>query len=175
MTEFTITSFRAIDAARFAVVYTDGGSPARTVEQQQPVERIASLMAEYGISDPGEALDLLLHGAHFAEYAQGLDPRDDPATVAGWIAGTGPDAETITTYRAESTRDAGGAFRCRVDAVKADHLTISDPDGLLPTFTPDPEVVRHYMAQADIARWENMYGGLPESDEGPSAPLALRG
>jgi hypothetical protein len=175
MTDFEIISVREIDADRIAVNYTDHGAPARTVEHQLPKARVAAQMGEYGIEDPAEALDLLLHSAHLAEYAQALDPRDDPAAVAGWVLGTGPDAQTITTYLAESTRDAGGAYRCRADAVKANHVTITDPGGLLPVIVPADGLVAHHMALADVTRWETTYGGLPEPDGALDAPLILKG
>src|SRR4051812_32288762 len=79
---------------------------------QIPYAAVYSRMALYGIADPGDALYEIVRET-IALRQPAMDPRDDPALIAGWVTTTGPDAEPVHAYNARSTADAGGAYRCR--------------------------------------------------------------
>jgi hypothetical protein len=138
-----------------------------------PVGNLETLMAEYGLDDPAEALDVLLHDPHAWAWIGTLDPRDDPAAVAGWVTTDLPDAEPVTLFNARSTTDARGAHRARIAAVKeAGATAVVDPDGLLAevlSMPLDDAKQRDHAEQVDVYRWQLVYGGLP--DQTPPLPL----
>lgn len=142
-----------------------------------PPDALAGRAAEYGLTDPAEILDHILHEA----FAPSVDagPLEDPAAAAGWVTTTDPDSEPIHLYNARSTGDALGAHRARV--IGLGHRVL-DPDGLLPAFlerVPVDEAVRRaHREWVDITRWHGVYGGLPLPDQGRSAgriPIQARG
>lgn len=164
---YTITGVRTTNG-KLAVAYTDGGDPAADPECSQethlPSTRISAFMAEYGITDPADALDQVLHAFHVHRYLETLDPRDDPAVVQGWVTTETPDAEPVHLFNARSTTDAAGAHRARTDATKAAHSVITDPGGLLAPLHAAPvdtALIEMHRQRVDITRWELVYGGLP--------------
>ncbi len=173
MIEYTITDVRRSHSV-VAVTYT-AGDPDKLWELHMPLLKLDAFTAEYGITDPLDALDAIVHAAHIDTYLSGLDPRDDPATVAGWVTTNEPDAEPVLCYNARSTADAGGALLARLDATKAGHALITDPQGLLALAVPlmaDPGRCAQFREQVDVSRWLTVYGDLPLPE--PDRPAAGR-
>lgn len=124
--------------------------------------------AEYGLTDPAEILDVILHEA----FAGSVDdsPRDDHAAAAGWVTTTDPDAEPVRLYNARSTADALGAHRARV---KGSGHRVTDPDGHLARFLEgisiDWNLHRKHREFVDTMRWHKIYGGLPLPEPRPAS------
>jgi len=126
---------------------------------------LACRAAEYGLTSPADALDVILHEVFQPSVWD--DPKDDPATRAGWVTTDGPDAEPISLYTARSTADARGAHRARCRS--AGHR-VTDPGGLLPallaTVPADDGLYRAHRERVDVTRWHMTYGDLPDVPEG---------
>jgi hypothetical protein len=123
-----------------------------------PREAVHNRMGVYDITTPDDAILALIHEYHWTTVRP--DPRDDPAVVQGWVTTDTPDSEPVHVYNARSGRDVIGAHRARWNACKK-ILDLRDPDGLLPTPTPDPAAVRRHREDADVLRWVTAYGDLP--------------
>jgi hypothetical protein len=168
MNQYVITSV-VLDGRNWVVHYDapDGTEWAHSF----PVGNLETLMAEYGLDDPAEALDVLLHDPHAWAWIGTLDPRDDPAVAGGWVTTDQPDAEPVTLFNARSTTDARGAHRARIAAVKdTGAAVVTDPDGLLAQVldTPLDDGRRSEHAEhVDIFRWTLVYGGLPTGQAQP--------
>jgi hypothetical protein len=128
-------------------------------------DAMAGRGAEYGLTDPVEILDHILHEA-FAPPV-GSSPLDDPAAAGGWVTTADPDSEPIQLYNARSTRDALGAHRARIAG--SGHRVL-DPDGLLTQFAArvpvDEGLKRAHREWVDVTRWHMIYGDLPDAPEG---------
>lgn len=135
-----------------------------------PREAVANRMGAYGITDPAEALQSCIHQAHWMLVRPA--PRDDPAVVQGWVTSTTPDAEPVRVYNSPIGADAAGAYAARMSACR-ELMQLSDPDGLLPDYTPTPERVRYHRELTDTTRWLTVYGALPQPplDTRPRIPL----
>jgi len=127
--------------------------------------------AEYGLTDPEEILDVVLH-----EPFQEPDPSvvsvlppsvRDPSRTAVKAVRTTSDRHGPKMRYAESTKAARDAHRARIKAVKKERTRLVDPDGLLAhvhrDHGMDPERIRAKAREVDVARWTNLYGGLPVS------------
>lgn len=179
MTEYHVTGVRRQGPLLLIAMAEAGGTdPVR--ELHIPAEAVEVRMSEYGLPDAAAALDVVLHEMLWTEYAGTLDPRDDPALVAGWVTDAGPDAVPIGLYMARSGADAAGAHAARLDATKAAYASVADPAGVLEPEAARPldqKLLRHHRARTDVARWENVYGELPvypDATEG-RAPIQMRG
>lgn len=138
--------------------------PGEGREIHLPAIALEGRTAEYALSDPSEALEMVLQEVLWTEYASTLDPRDDPALTAGWVTTTDPDAEPITLFNARSGADAASAHQARLDATRTEYATVADPDGILQPAASRPldqDLIRHHRARVDITRWELVYGELP--------------
>lgn len=124
-----------------------------------PREAVYNRMATYGITDPTEALDVIVHEYHWM-IVRPSDPRDDPALVEGWVTSTTPDSEPIHLYAAYSGADAAGAAWARITACRA-HVQLQGLADHAPTVPDSPDRVRHHRELVDTMRWQQVYGGLP--------------
>lgn len=168
MNEYVIKS-AAVDGQNWVIHYDapDGTEWAHSF----PVGNLETLVAEYGLSDTTEALDVLLHDPHMWAWLASIDHRDDPATAEGWVTTDQPDAEPVTLFTARSTVDARGAHRARISAVKeTGTAVVTDPAGLLAPILAAPvnaERISEHAQQVDIHRWTLVYGGLPVAQAEP--------
>lgn len=120
--------------------------------------------AEYGLTDPVEILDIILH----EPYRQTAAPVLPPSVKAGAPAKAAAkpvDPHGPALYEAASTAAAWTAHRSRIAAVKAQRARFTDPDGLLSYIHQnhgmDPDRVRAKREAVDVHRWNMLYGGLP--------------
>lgn len=128
-----------------------------------PKEILEWRAAEYGLTDPAEILDVVLHENYQDTAPPALPPsvKTAPVTVAAAVA----DQHGPTLQEATSTAAARTAHRSRIAAVKAGSVRITDPDGLLPhihgNHGMDPGRVRTKAERVDVNRWTRLYGPLP--------------
>lgn len=122
--------------------------------------------AEYGLTDPAEILDVVLHETYQAPDGPVLPPSvKQPASKAGEAAAGKADPHGPTLLEATSTKAARDAHRSRIAAVKKDRVRITDPDGLLAyihrNHGMDHDRVRDKREAVDVHHWTRLYGGLP--------------
>lgn len=169
MSTFTITAVERYPEG-WTVSYVDDETGTGYSHSIPPLNR-ETLMAEYGLDDLAEAVDILLHDPHAWAWIGTLDPRDDPAVAEGWVTTDQPDAEAVTLFNARSTFDARGAHRARMQAVKeTGTAVINDPGGLLQQMLDPPidtDRINAHAEHVDIFRWTLVYGGLPTPQAQP--------
>jgi hypothetical protein len=128
--------------------------------------------AEYGLTDPAEILDVILHELYQEpeEASRVQIPMRsvrEPQKAVQAVRRTTSDRYGPKVQHAESTQAAREAHRSRIAAVKRDRVKVSDPDGLLAHVHQghgmDPDRVRAKAEAVDVRRWANLYGGLPVS------------
>ncbi|MCX4704366.1 hypothetical protein [Streptomyces sp. NBC_01373] len=128
-----------------------------------PSETFEWRAAEYGLTDPVEILDVILH----EPYQDTAPPALPPSVKAAprGVAKAAADPHGPTLQEATSTAAAQAAHRSRIAAVKEDRVLVTDPDGLLPhihrNHGMDPDRVRAKQEFVDTHRWTRLYGGLP--------------
>lgn len=129
-----------------------------------PKDTLAWRAAEYGLTDVGEILDVILHEFHLPD-APG---PDDAAARVGLVTSTGPDAEPITLLNAPSTTDARAAHRLRVADAKKTRARVVPPargkdplDVIRTNHGINPEHIRALREAVDVHRWTLLYGDLP--------------
>lgn len=161
---YEITAVRD-DGTQWVVDHFSDDDPERSHPYSFGFTRIAvaNRMGAYGFTSQ-EAVLSLLHEFHWGMIKP--EPRDDPALIAGWVTSTEPDAERAHLYTTPVGTDAAAAHRCRMDACAA-AVDLRDPDGLLPVYEPDPELVREHREMTDTFRWANIYGDLPAPPRRP--------
>jgi hypothetical protein len=172
--EYTITDITE-DPARdlWAVIYEDADKNRHT--HIFPKETLEWRAAEYGLTDPAEILDVILHEPHTP------DPR--PRTgmrsllVAGGPANTRAEAQPVTLYTATNTGEARAAHLDRIAAAKATHVRVINPRSDPLAVIRDrhgitTEGVRIKREFVDTHRWLNLYGGLPVEPDPKGAPSA---
>lgn len=162
MSEYVVTKTGNLPTGQIRVWQTtDTGESGTTTFHP---DAITSRMAEYGLANPREALDVILHEPHATAWFQ---PLDDTAAAAGWVTSTGPDADPVYLYNAASTAEARAAHRCRLDASP---VTVVDTYGLLDQLAAahpvDMTLYRRCQENVDTTRWHLIYGGLPETPRG---------
>lgn len=115
--------------------------------------------AEYGLTDPAEILDVILHGR--------LRPRKTHDGGVSLVSpATNPPAaeEPVTLWTAKSTSEARDAHRQAIAAVKTERRVV-DPSGHLALLAARHGItaagVREKTEHVDITRWRKLYGGLP--------------
>ncbi|MEV6504784.1 hypothetical protein AB0M61_01515 [Streptomyces sp. NPDC051642] len=119
--------------------------------------------AEYGLTDPAEILDVILHEC----YLEVPEPVRQQSVKAPVVAASkpGPDPYGPTLREAVSTSAARDAHRRRVAAVKERRVQVTDPEGLLShihrNHGMDSGRVREKREAVDIRRWQSVYGDLP--------------
>lgn len=123
--------------------------------------------AEYGLTDPAEILDVILHEPHRPRTA-----HDDRVSLISPTAKAAKQAEApVTLWTARSTSEARTAHRKTIAAVKQ-HRKVVDPAGhlthILAAHTPDPDFIRRKTQSLDVTRWLMTYGDLPAE---PLTPL----
>ncbi|TXJ75414.1 hypothetical protein E2C11_23160 [Streptomyces lavendulae] len=127
--------------------------------------------AEYGLTDPAEILDVILHEPH----------TPDPTPRSGFRSLTNPAQraavapEPVTLYTATSTGEARDAHLERIEATKAATVCVTNPPS-------DPLAVireargitvdglRAKREFVDTSRWCHLYGGLPVEVPDPTDP-----
>lgn len=141
-----------------------------------PPSAIEWRMAEYGLTDVDEALDVILHEPYLPD-GRG---RDDAAVRVGLVTSTRPDAEAITLFNAASTADARAAHLARIADVKAARVRVAasgkgaDPlDTVRRNHRVTPTGIREKRELVDVARWQAVYGALPVALS-PDRPLLRR-
>lgn len=123
-----------------------------------PKETLEWRAAEYGLTDPTEILDVILHAR--------LRPRmvrDDHVSLVN--PAKGPTAATpVTLWTAKSTREARDAHRQAI-AVAKETKRVVDPSGhlarILGRHGMTASGVREKRERVDVTRWIKLYGGLP--------------
>jgi hypothetical protein len=115
--------------------------------------------AEYGLTDPAEILDVILHERHRPRAVP-----DDRVSLTGQDRRTAAAAPPVSLWTARSTAEAREAHRNAIAAVKATTRVV-DPAGHLSHIVNghgmDPARVRAKAELVDTQRWINLYGGLP--------------
>jgi len=121
--------------------------------------------AEYGLTDPAEILDVILHEPYQETDAPTLPPSVKARPVKAPVAAKAQDRHGPTLQQATSTTSARDAHRSRIASVKTDRVRVTDPDGLLPhiyrNHGMDPDRVRAKREAVDVHRWIRLYGALP--------------
>lgn len=129
-----------------------------------PGEAFEWRAAEYGLTDPVEILDVILHEPYQDTSPPALPPSVKAAAPAA-ATKKAADPHGPTLQEAPSTAAARAAHRSRIAAVKADRVQITDPGGLLPhihqSHGMSPDRVNAKREAVDIHRWTKLYGGLP--------------
>lgn len=128
--------------------------------------------AEYGLTDPAEILDVILHES--AVPAPDTTPTmRSLAKSSSARASTPPPVGALGLYAATSTRAARTSHLSLVAEAKKTRA-ITDPNSLLQHILNDhgmdPDRVRARAELVDIQRWSTLYGALPEPD--PTSPLS---
>lgn len=120
--------------------------------------------AEYGLTDPAEILDVVLHEPH-VDAETPAPPPSVTAPPAPAIRPAMSAARPPSLTEATSTSEARGAHRTRIEQVKTGKVHITDPKGLLrhiwENHGMDPDGVRTKQEAVDVHRWTKLYGGLP--------------
>lgn len=115
--------------------------------------------AEYGLTDPEEILDIILHEPHQPRAA-----TSQQVSLVHPAPKSAPPERPATLWTAESTRAARTAHRTAIAAVKQ-RLRLVDPAGHLAHIVRGHGMtaagVRAKAERADTARWQALYGGLP--------------
>ena len=135
-----------------------------------PKDSLEWRAAEYGLSDPAEILDVVLH--------EPFKPRPASVTATSLVtpaARVKPAEEPVTLWTAKSTSEARAAHLALIASVKSERVRVIDPRGLLAHITTrtgmTTEGVRAKQERVDVRRWEKLYGGLPVA---PIAEEAIR-
>ncbi len=162
----------AEDAQRelWQVTYDTGDG---THAHQFPKSTLEWRAAEYGLDDPAEILDIILHEPY-------VPPEPSPAPVSVTsppVRAAQPEKARVTLYTTTTTEQARAAHRKLIGQVKAERVRIEPP-----ATGPDPldvirtrhgitaEGRRAKAAAVDIHRWKHLYGGLPlPTEEVPHA------
>lgn len=120
--------------------------------------------AEYGLTDPVEILDVVLHEPH-VDTEIPAPPQSVTAPAVPPIRPAVSPARLPSLIEATSTSEARSAHRTRIEQVKASKVRIADPEGLLrhiwENHGMDPDGVRTKQEAVDVHRWTKLYGGLP--------------
>jgi hypothetical protein len=126
--------------------------------------------AEYGLTDPDEILDIILHEQH--------RPRETPAPPMSLVNPAPRKAaakKPVTLWTAASTSEARAAHRAAIAAVKKT-VRVVDPSGHLAHITRRHGMtaagIRAKAEQADMARWRVLYGDLPVATTTTEVPDA---
>jgi hypothetical protein len=136
-----------------------------------PPSAIEWRMAEYGLDDTDEALDMVLHEPWATSPTDPLQARDDAAVRVGMVVRTpGPveDYEPIRLHNADSISDARAAHRLRIaDAKKRVQVTApkgrEDPlDAIRQQHGVTEEGLRMKTALVDAARCGMRGEAVPE-------------
>lgn len=129
-----------------------------------PKEQLEWRAAEYGLTDAGEILDMILHEFHLPD----VPDRDDAAARVGLVTSDRPDAEPITLFNAASTPDALAAHRLRIAEAKRATAHVRPPakgkdplDIIRTQHGITAAGVRAKRMAVDIHRWGLVYGDLP--------------
>ena len=174
-TEYTITDVGE-DPQRdlWYVAYEDSAGERHT--HIFPKSTLEWRAAEYGLTDPAEILDMILHEPHTP------DPR--PRKVMRSLTSARASVELkatvqpVTLYTATSTSEARAAHLDRIAAAKTSRARItnppSDPLAIIRTrHGITAEGVRAKRERVDVHRWNHLYGGLPVlANDTPEVPRA---
>lgn len=127
--------------------------------------------AEYGLTDPTEILDVILHEPHRPRVQS--DDRvslSNPAKKA-----TPAEDEPVTLWTAKSTSEAREAHRKAIGDIKAKRR-VTDPSAHLALIAGlhgmDPARIRAKAERVDTTRWIKQYGDLPAKPIPKEAPRA---
>lgn len=125
-----------------------------------PKSQLEWRAAEYGLDDPAEILDVILHERHRPRPA-----ADDRVSLINPAKKTAKaDSGAATLWTARSTGEARSAHRSTIAAVKA-KTRIVDPSGHLAHIINghgmDADRIRAKTERVDTMRWTELYGGLP--------------
>lgn len=152
-----------------------------------PKETLEWRAAEYGLTDIGEILDIVLHEPYRIPETDPQRMHEDPALEAGIGVTAGRpigrfkagDRIPVTLYSAASTAVALAAHRLRIEHTKKNLTRVVSPKGTDPLDViraghgVDPGRVRVKRELVDVHRWNRLYGGLPVPvTDNPEAPHA---
>ncbi|MBO0654235.1 hypothetical protein J1792_16080 [Streptomyces triculaminicus] len=119
--------------------------------------------AEYGLDDPAEILEVILHEPHVPR-----EPAGAPVSLTSTTARAVAAKPRVTLYTATTTGQARDAHRELISQVKAEHVRIEAPakgpdplDVIRARHGITPEGRRAKAMAVDINRWKHLYGGLP--------------
>ncbi|MCX5253639.1 hypothetical protein OOK27_05550 [Streptomyces canus] len=129
-----------------------------------PADVLEWRAAEYGLTDPAEIVDGILHEP-YQDTGDIVLPPSVRVKAAAVKAAKKADPHGPTLQEATSTTAARAAQRSKVAAIKTERVRITDPDGLLlfvhQNHGMDPDRVRTKRELVDVHRWSRLYGGLP--------------
>lgn len=117
--------------------------------------------AEYGLTDPAEILDVILHEGHRPRRA-----ADDRVSLVNPVkkAAKAADEEPVDLWTAKSTAEAREAHRKTIADIKAKKKVV-DPSGclihILVRCDLDADRIREKAEKVDVTRWIKQHGGLP--------------
>ncbi|MEU1309514.1 hypothetical protein ABZ419_11550 [Streptomyces cinnamoneus] len=169
--KYTVTDV-AEDVQRglWQVTYNTGDG---THAHQFPKATLEWRAAEYGLDDPAEILDIILHEPYVPP-----EPSPAPVSVTSPSARAAqPERARVTLYTAATTEQARTAHRELIAQVKAERVRIEPPpkgpdplDSIRARHGITPEGRRAKAMTVDIHRWKHLYGGLPlPTEEVPHA------
>lgn len=125
-----------------------------------PISTFEWRAAEYGLDDPAEILDIILHERHRPRINH--DDRVSLVNPAKKAAKAGE--EPVTLWTATSTAEAREAHRKAIADIKT-KTRIVDPSGylihILARHGMDPDRIREKAQKVDVNRWRKQHGGLP--------------
>lgn len=137
--------------------------------------------AEYGLDDPEQILDVILHEHVARRLGNPQEPAVAPMIPAGQAATrarTAADEPPVTLWTADSTEQARDAHLETLAAVK-EQRAIADPSGFLSYITADHGMtsagILAKMEQVDTTRWGIRYGALPEPPRSRLLPMQQEG
>lgn len=116
--------------------------------------------AEYGLDDPAEILDVILHERHRPR----VDHDDRVSLVNPAKKAAKAADEPVTLWTATSTAEAREAHRKAIADIKT-MTRVIDPSGylihILVRCDLNADRIREKAEKVDVTRWRKQHGGLP--------------
>lgn len=146
-----------------------------------PKETFEWRAAEYGLTDPAEILDTILHEPYQVvnEPSQIALPPSVKGAPSKKVSVTSEvESHSPSLYEAVSTAEAQAAHRSRIKAVKAEKIKVMDPEGLLSHIHGNhgmsSEKIRLKQEVVDLHRWTKLYGVIPIAEKTIELPKSAK-
>lgn len=161
MMEYTITDVgEDPDRDLWYVQYEDPEGTGHT--HVFPKSTLEWRAAEYGLTDPAEILDVILHEPHIPDPT----PRSGFRSLTNPVKRAAVAPEPVTLYTATSTSDARDAHLERIEATKTAKVCVTNPPSdplavIREAHGITADGLRAKREVVDTSRWCHLYGGLP--------------